>query len=96
MSTLTTEDKMKCRLCKKEMEWRVTGLCSECEAKHPDIGGVVVGLTAELLPVIQKYDRKEGRYRRWAYKVFASFNTPIIGVVSEDEWDKVGVKILMA
>jgi hypothetical protein len=55
-----------------------------------------VGLTTELLPVIQKYGKKEGRYRRWAYKVFASFNTPIIGVVSEDEWDKVGVKILMA
>jgi hypothetical protein len=69
MSALTTEDKMKCRLCKKEMEWRVTGLCSECEAKHPDIGGVVVGLTTELLPVIQKYDKKEGRYRRWLIKV---------------------------
>jgi hypothetical protein len=33
------------------------------------IGAIVIGITSEGLPIVQKYDRQAGKYRRWCWKL---------------------------
>jgi hypothetical protein len=64
------------------------------EPEIGEIGGIVIGVTAEGLPVVQIYDRERKKYIRFAYKIKVDKDGTIKVIrVLDSYWEKENIVV---
>ena len=66
---------------------------TETDTEIGEIGGIVIGLTSDKLPVVQIYDKARKKYIRFAYKIKVEDGAVRVIRVLDKDWEKENIVV---